>query len=238
MSQDNQFRERILDQLTERPSVDWRLFAQNNNIPLPDQQVQDDNHVRERVLHELTERPAVDWRIFPPPSPSAPPPPLPPPLPSAPPASVRFPRPFADNSQGLGFAPGMRRRRQAPASPMMTVINFDGARQQSDMSLAARFHGYMPEEKQRVQVQQQPLVRTRVPPLLSQLEDDRRIATFPTRKIVNLAQENTADCVICYESWQCDQEVRTLPCLHYFHVACIDRWLHQNMTCPQCRHRL
>ena len=121
---------------------------------------------------------------------------------------------------------------------MVTVINFDGARQQSDMSLAARFHGYMPEEKQRVQVQQQPLVRARVPPLLSQLEDDRKIATFPTRKIVNLAQEITADCVICYESWQNDQEVRTLPCLHYFHVACIDRWLHQNMTCPQCRHRL
>ena len=31
------------------------------------------------------------------------------------------------------------------------------------------------------------------------------------------------------------EEVRRLPCMHLFHIACVDRWLGLNKRCPICR---
>ena len=42
-------------------------------------------------------------------------------------------------------------------------------------------------------------------------------------------------CAVCYEPWAAGDEVRTLPCLHRLHTACIDPWLRQNATCPVCK---
>jgi hypothetical protein len=42
-------------------------------------------------------------------------------------------------------------------------------------------------------------------------------------------------CVICLDDFESGQRVRRLPCLCTFHVACIDRHLHDNTTCPICR---
>ena len=39
-------------------------------------------------------------------------------------------------------------------------------------------------------------------------------------------------CAVCYEDMACGDLVRRLPCLHYFHMACIDKWLHVKATCP------
>ena len=29
--------------------------------------------------------------------------------------------------------------------------------------------------------------------------------------------------------------VRRLPCMHLFHIECVDRWLTQSKRCPICR---
>jgi hypothetical protein len=43
-------------------------------------------------------------------------------------------------------------------------------------------------------------------------------------------------CVICLESFQIDDRIRRLPCLHVFHTDEIDKWLReQNRQCPCCK---
>lgn len=41
-----------------------------------------------------------------------------------------------------------------------------------------------------------------------------------------------ATCAVCLEPLGTGQLTRRLPCLHVFHVRCIDRWLWQHHTCP------
>ncbi|CAE8654772.1 unnamed protein product [Polarella glacialis] len=43
-------------------------------------------------------------------------------------------------------------------------------------------------------------------------------------------------CTICCESFADGEQLRLLPCLHRYHLACIDRWLAQSRTCPVCKY--
>ena len=45
-------------------------------------------------------------------------------------------------------------------------------------------------------------------------------------------------CVICRETIDDGEIIRTIKCSHYFHIDCIDRWLINNRTCPVCKYRL
>lgn len=47
--------------------------------------------------------------------------------------------------------------------------------------------------------------------------------------------ENWTQCPICLDDFETGNEVRSLPCTHTFHVACIDAWLRLNVKCPHCR---
>lgn len=42
-------------------------------------------------------------------------------------------------------------------------------------------------------------------------------------------------CMICMEGFANGDELRTLPCLHRYHTACIDEWLGRSKECPICR---
>ncbi|KAI8873794.1 hypothetical protein GQ42DRAFT_169007 [Ramicandelaber brevisporus] len=45
-----------------------------------------------------------------------------------------------------------------------------------------------------------------------------------------------ADCAICIEHFENENEVRVLPCLHPFHLRCIDPWLTaHSAACPLCK---
>jgi hypothetical protein len=38
-------------------------------------------------------------------------------------------------------------------------------------------------------------------------------------------QEEEEDCKICWSSFEKDEVVKRLPCLHQYHTECIDQWL-------------
>lgn len=42
-------------------------------------------------------------------------------------------------------------------------------------------------------------------------------------------------CNICLSEFQPGDEVRTLPCFHFFHKSEIDQWLSRNNSCPLCK---
>lgn len=42
------------------------------------------------------------------------------------------------------------------------------------------------------------------------------------------------ECVICMIDFCVDEAVRYLPCMHIYHVQCIDDWLMRSLTCPSC----
>lgn len=42
-------------------------------------------------------------------------------------------------------------------------------------------------------------------------------------------------CSVCISDYVTGNKLRQLPCMHEFHVHCIDRWLSENCTCPVCR---
>ena len=42
-------------------------------------------------------------------------------------------------------------------------------------------------------------------------------------------------CTICLCEYNLSEHVRRLPCMHLFHIQCVDKWLVQSKRCPICR---
>jgi len=47
--------------------------------------------------------------------------------------------------------------------------------------------------------------------------------------------EDENGCTICLDSFVKGDRLRVLPCVHSFHVNCIDQWLKGHITCPLCK---
>ncbi|CAH1378335.1 hypothetical protein Zmor_002718 [Zophobas morio] len=42
------------------------------------------------------------------------------------------------------------------------------------------------------------------------------------------------ECVICMVEFLVGDALRYLPCMHTYHMSCIDDWLMRSLTCPSC----
>eukprot|EP01059_Diplonema_ambulator_P004255 TRINITY_DN1395_c0_g1_i4.p1 TRINITY_DN1395_c0_g1~~TRINITY_DN1395_c0_g1_i4.p1 ORF type:complete len:172 (+),score=9.83 TRINITY_DN1395_c0_g1_i4:43-558(+) len=63
---------------------------------------------------------------------------------------------------------------------------------------------------------------------------DQYTCRFTLTNASKLPEENRS-CTICLDSFEDGRQLRTLPCLHFFHPGCVDRWLKDNARCPTCR---
>lgn len=54
----------------------------------------------------------------------------------------------------------------------------------------------------------------------------------------SIMPEDELTCSICLEEVVVGDLLRSLPCLHQFHVNCIDPWLRQQGTCPVCKRQV
>lgn len=48
-------------------------------------------------------------------------------------------------------------------------------------------------------------------------------------------EESYIKCLICLEYYEVEECVKTLPCMHFFHKACIESWFGRGRTCPVCK---
>ncbi|XP_010251050.1 PREDICTED: probable E3 ubiquitin-protein ligase XERICO [Nelumbo nucifera] len=47
---------------------------------------------------------------------------------------------------------------------------------------------------------------------------------------------SSMECCVCLCGFQANEEVSELPCKHFFHKCCLQKWLdHNHTTCPLCR---
>ncbi|KAK9703084.1 hypothetical protein K7432_010925 [Basidiobolus ranarum] len=73
-----------------------------------------------------------------------------------------------------------------------------------------------------------------IPPPPLYLKND---ATSPRTSYISV--ESSPVCAICLDDFVDGDEIRQLPCLHDYHVACIDPWLTtKSGTCPMCKSRV
>jgi hypothetical protein len=59
-----------------------------------------------------------------------------------------------------------------------------------------------------------------------------RTLSYKYEKRNNAVEEK---CTICLCEFDHADDVRRLPCMHLFHIECVDRWLTQSKRCPICR---
>ncbi|XP_053906900.1 E3 ubiquitin-protein ligase RNF115 [Cuculus canorus] len=81
--------------------------------------------------------------------------------------------------------------------------------------------------------------------LLGQLEntgpppaDKEKISSLPTVTVTQEQVDTGLECPVCKEEYTVAEQVRQLPCNHFFHSNCIVPWLELHDTCPVCRKSL
>ena len=47
--------------------------------------------------------------------------------------------------------------------------------------------------------------------------------------------DSKSKCLVCQFAYEKNEDIRVLPCGHYFHMECVDQWLMNKDFCPYCR---
>ena len=65
---------------------------------------------------------------------------------------------------------------------------------------------------------------------------ENSLKMIPTKKFIAGYETHYETCCICLDDFTIGDKLRILPCVHAYHVMCIDPWLLKNKrVCPQCR---
>ncbi|GAA0146071.1 hypothetical protein LIER_06109 [Lithospermum erythrorhizon] len=67
--------------------------------------------------------------------------------------------------------------------------------------------------------------------------DDGGVVAEGTEKERAISGKDAA-CCICLTKYVDDDDLRELPCSHFFHTECVDKWLKINASCPLCKYEI
>ncbi|KAG5677130.1 hypothetical protein PVAND_006912 [Polypedilum vanderplanki] len=73
-----------------------------------------------------------------------------------------------------------------------------------------------------------------------QIKIAKRIGLIQHLPITQYTDENfqskkvPSECDICMNDFVVGDSIRYLPCMHQYHVLCVDNWLMRSLTCPSC----
>lgn len=73
-----------------------------------------------------------------------------------------------------------------------------------------------------------------------QIRIAKRIGLIQHLPITQYTDENfqskkvPSECDICMNDFVNGDSIRYLPCMHQYHVHCVDNWLMRSLTCPSC----
>lgn len=71
---------------------------------------------------------------------------------------------------------------------------------------------------------------------LPQIAEEIRGSLPVTNYQSSPTNSHVVECAVCLSSFEEGDHIRQLPCCHFFHRDCVDKWLdHQQTTCPLCR---
>ncbi|KAL4587212.1 hypothetical protein LXL04_000079 [Taraxacum kok-saghyz] len=69
--------------------------------------------------------------------------------------------------------------------------------------------------------------------------EKRAIKKIPVTRFRMRRGGSATECSICLGDFVNGERVRVLPeCSHEFHVKCVDKWLNEHASCPNCRRSL
>ncbi|KAJ8751717.1 hypothetical protein K2173_025888 [Erythroxylum novogranatense] len=66
---------------------------------------------------------------------------------------------------------------------------------------------------------------------------DGGVVAVGTEKERTISGEDSV-CCICLAKYVNNDELRELPCSHFFHKECVDKWLKINASCPLCKNEV
>mmetsp|Transcript_7134 Transcript_7134/g.8204 ORF Transcript_7134/g.8204 Transcript_7134/m.8204 type:complete len:162 (-) Transcript_7134:159-644(-) len=106
--------------------------------------------------------------------------------------------------------------------PMIRVRNPNGS---SEMMPLAVLMQKRHDTRLRCQKQQKPASQTQIEELPVRILQCCDVTS----------DRHHSNCTVCLEDFAVKEEIRTLPCSHFFHTSCIDSWLKTSNECPICK---